>query len=154
MSSTNAQFFREWAANFGYKNKTQPPSAKSVVFPTLTRSLPHAKISPQAGGRLGGFRCCHLCEGFGGIMMKWNEMTTVRKILTVTEAVSGILFWIFYLLFIFDVLEVVAAVFVLMFVNCACRIFTASTKGFRILWAVLFAVICLWSVAALLLYLR
>ena len=86
--------------------------------------------------------------------MKWNEMTTARKVLTVLENVSGILFWIFYLLFIFEVLEVTAVIFVLMLVNCVCRFITASNKVLKIMWGVLFVAVCLMSVVALLLYLR
>lgn len=86
--------------------------------------------------------------------MKWNEMTTARKILTVLENVSGILFWIFYLLFIFEVLEVTAVVFVLMLINCVCRFFTASNKALKIMWGILFVAVCLMSVVALLLFLR
>ena len=86
--------------------------------------------------------------------MKWNEMTTARKILTVLELVSGILLWIFYLLLIFDVPGVAAAVLILMLVNCVCRILTAGSKALKILWSILCTFICLLSVWALWMYLR
>lgn len=86
--------------------------------------------------------------------MKWSEMTTARKILTVVEHVSNILYWIFFILHMADLLDALAVVMVLLLVNCACRVFTASAKGLRILWGILFVLGCLVSVWALWQYLR
>ena len=86
--------------------------------------------------------------------MKWNDMTASRKLLTVIEHVSGILYWIFFILHMADILDLLAVVLVLMLVNYACRFFTESMKGLRILWGVLFVMGCLLSVWALWMYLR
>ena len=58
---------------FRWREQNPPGFAQWSVFPTLTRLFYHAKISPKAGG---------------GSAMKWSEMTTARKILTVVEHVS------------------------------------------------------------------
>lgn len=86
--------------------------------------------------------------------MKWSEMTTARKILTVVEHVSNILYWIFFILHMADILDALAVVLVLMLMHSACRMFTESTKIFRILWGVIFVLGCLLSVWALWQYLR
>ena len=86
--------------------------------------------------------------------MKWNEMTASRKLLTVIEPVSGITYWIFFILHMADILDALAVVLVLMLVNSACRVFTASTKGLRFLWGIFFVLGCLVSVWALWLHLR
>ena len=53
-----------------------------------------------------------------------------------------------------DILDALAVVMVLLLVNCACRVFTESMKGFRILWGIFFVLGCLVSVWALWQYLR
>ena len=75
--------------------------------------------------------------------MKWNEMTTVRKVLTVVEFLSGILFWTLFLLNSLDILKSNLATYVLLLVNGACHIFTANNKVFRILWIVVVVVMCI-----------
>ena len=54
--------------------------------------LRQAKRMPgTATGRLGGFRCCHLSEGFpGGITVKWNEMSVFQKIIYVVGFLCSI----------------------------------------------------------------
>ena len=86
--------------------------------------------------------------------MKWSEMTTARKILTAVEHVSGMLYWIFFILHMADILDALAVVLVLMLVNSACRFFTASAREIRILWGILFVMGCLVSLWALWQYLN
>ena len=86
--------------------------------------------------------------------MKWNEMTTVQKSLHVIELISGLLFWTFFILLSFDILEAKVAVVFLLLVNTVCRYFTARTKVLKIIWSIFVVIECLLFVVSLLLYLR
>ncbi len=72
--------------------------------------------------------------------MKWSEMATVRKILTVLEWVSGVLFWPFLALSSCDILEAPAIQCGLLLTHCLCRTFNESNKVMKTIWAILAAI--------------
>ena len=62
-------------------------------------------------GRLIGFRCCHLSEGFqGGIAVKWNENAFARKTISVVGYISIAAYLILSALELFDIQSVHKAV--------------------------------------------
>ena len=78
--------------------------------------------------------------------MTWNEMNTVQKVLYVIEVVSGLAFWVWFLLHTFDILELTAVAHFLLLVSTVCRIFTENSKVFRIIWIVSAAIMLLLAV--------